>query len=138
MQTVDMDPDLTRGEVTNPMDACAHLEGVGPEMPLEEGGTARENAIIEEDKNPRVKLITITHHPEAARTQRSPAGPQNQTPWCGFGHVTARHLRHDRQTRPRNPLPNGSPSRSEPPPKLEDSWSRSGSGRRGAQRAWWA
>jgi len=53
MQTVDMELDLTRGEVTNPMDACAHLEGVEPEMPLEEGGgTAGENASIEVDKDP--------------------------------------------------------------------------------------
>ena len=42
------------------------------------------------------------------------------------------------QTRSRNPIFTSRPSRSEPPPKLEGSWSRSGASRCGAQRTIWA
>jgi len=63
-QTVDVEPDLTRGEVADPMDARAHLEGAEPKFLmdmegdwlLEEEGTAGENASVEGDRDPRVEL----------------------------------------------------------------------------------
>jgi len=49
--------DLMPGEDIYPnTNAPVHLEGMGPEVMLEKGGITRENASIEEDRVPRIKL----------------------------------------------------------------------------------
>jgi len=51
------EPDSMPGEDINPnANAPVHLEGTGPEVMLEEGGIAGENASVEEDRVPRIEL----------------------------------------------------------------------------------
>jgi len=90
------EPDSMPGEDIDPnVNAPMHLEGLGPEVMLEEGGIAGENASVEGDRDPLVKLqesgVSHLAMPEevtfltssssssspttsdAARTQHSPA-----------------------------------------------------------------
>jgi len=140
------EPDSMPGEDINPNpNAPVHLEGTGPEVMLEEGGIAGEDASIEGDRDPLVELQEpgVSHlamleedkflilsppppiTPEAASMQRSPAvnTRMSATPVQDHGA--------DLEPQPHDtPTPNEAAftcrlSRSKPPLKLEGHWSRS-------------